>query len=177
MLGHWAEKGGSQTMGQSLYNHEYPIDKQIRSSTRANSDADVNNVNIDPKSGPIACRSLYNDGLRATMLMMNGLVEDFNVAATLRGREEILSTMVSLDHAPNTSYSGILTSNAEQLFETGVSPMPLERTLLTAGLVATASAALHRGHEGRGPPAATPHLNMAYSVGLERLWGGRDEPY
>ena len=111
------------------------------------------------------------------MLMMNGLVEDFNVVATLRGREEILSTMVSLDHAPNTSYSGILTSNAEQLFETGVSPMPLERTLLTTGLVATASAALHRGHEGRGPPAATPHLNMAYSVGLERLWGGRDEPY
>lgn len=40
---------------------------------------------------PIVFRFQYTDGLKGTMLLLNGLISDFNFAGRLKGREELLS--------------------------------------------------------------------------------------
>ena len=69
------------------------------------------------------------------MLLMNGLVGDFTFAARLKGEAEPLSTLFYLPPNPNVVYSAALMSKAEETFLTGKSPYPIERTLLTTGLV------------------------------------------
>ena len=80
---------------------------------------------------PVAYRFEYADGLKATMLLMNGLVGDFTFAARLKGQAEPLSTLFYLPPNPNVDYSAALMSKAEEMFLTGKAPYPIERTLLT----------------------------------------------
>jgi hypothetical protein len=108
---------------------------------------------------PVAYRIEYADGLKATMFLMNGLVGDFTFAAKLKGRKEPLSTLFYLPPTPNVTYSAALMSKAEELFTTGVPPYPLERTLLTTGLVAAACESLGTGQKR----LETPHLAIKYA--------------
>lgn len=104
-------------------------------------------------------RFQYNDGLHATMLMMNGLVGDFTFAARLKGRSEPLSTLFYLPSTPNVTYSAALMAGAEQMFLTGKAPYPVERTLLTGGLVEAGIQALDRGKR-----VETPYMNVRYEA-------------
>ncbi|MBI1312826.1 hypothetical protein GC176_16170 [bacterium] len=104
----------------------------------------------------------YVDGTRGTVLMLNGVVQDFNFAARLKGREAPLSTLFYLPPNPNVVYSAALMDNAEQMFLTGKAPYPIERTLLTSGLVEAALQSLTR-HQ----PLKTPHLDVTYSASQE----------
>ena len=107
---------------------------------------------------PVAYRYEYADGLKATMLMMNGLVNDFTFAARLKGRAEPLSTLFYLPPNPNVEYSAALMSKAEELFVTGKAAYPVERTLLTSGLVAAGLQSL-ASDQSR---LETPHLAVRY---------------
>ena len=78
-------------------------------------------------------------------MLMNGLVRDFNFAARLKGRKELLSTCFYLPPNPNVVYSAALMNNAEKMFMTGNAPSPIERTLLTSGMVQSALQSLHLG--------------------------------
>ena len=49
-------------------------------------------------------------------------------------------------------------SKVEEMFLTGEAPYPVERTLLTSGLVEAALQSLASG----GKPLSTPHLDVAY---------------
>ena len=102
---------------------------------------------------------MYNDGLRATMLLMNGLVGDFTFAGRLKGKSEPLSTLFYLPPNPNVVYSAALMANAEQMFLTGKAPYPCERTLLTSGLVEAGIQALARGKR-----VDTPFMNVRYEA-------------
>ena len=73
---------------------------------------------------PVAYRYEYADGLKATMLLMNGLVGDFTVAARIKGQAEPLSTLFYLPPNPNVTYSAGLMARAEELFTTGQGPVP-----------------------------------------------------
>lgn len=112
---------------------------------------------------PAAYRFEYADGLKATMLLLNGLVEDFTFAARLKGRDEPLSTLFYLPPNPNVVYSAALMSKAEDLFLTGRAPYPLERTLLTTGLVAAGMQSLGKGQKR----LETPHLAIRYQAPRE----------
>ena len=68
---------------------------------------------------PVAYRFEYQDGLKATMLLMNGLVDDFTFAAKLQGQAEPLSTLFYLPPLPNVAYSAALMSKVEETFLTG----------------------------------------------------------
>jgi hypothetical protein len=105
----------------------------------------------------------YTDGLKASMLLMNGLVSDFTFAARLKGRQAPLSTLFYLPPNPNVTYSAGLMANAEKMFLTGKPPFPIERTLLTTGLVAAAMQSLGSGQKR----LLTPHLAIQYQVGEE----------
>jgi len=133
----------SQTLGQpKTFSHRHPTLAQMRELTRE----------------PVAYRFEYADGLKATMLLMNGLVEDFTVAARLKGQSEPLSTMFYLPPNPNVTYSAALMSKAEETFMTNKAPYPVERTLLTSGLV---EAGLHSLAAGQ-KRIETPHLAVRY---------------
>ena len=107
---------------------------------------------------PVAYRFGYADGLKATMLLMNGLVGDFTFAARLPGREQPLSALFYLPPNPNVVYSAELMSKAEQMFLTGKALWPVERTLLTSGILAAAMKSLAGGQKR----IDTPHLAVRY---------------
>lgn len=134
----------SQTLTQpETFSHRYPTEEQIRAWVKE----------------PIAYRFEYASGLKATMLLMNGLVQDFNFAARLTGEAEPLSTMFHLPPNPNVVYSAALMEQAERLFLTGEAAYPAERTQLTSGLVAAGLQSLADGRR-----LETPHLDVRYQV-------------
>jgi hypothetical protein len=83
---------------------------------------------------PAAYLIEYRDGLRATMLMLDGALKDFNFAARVRG-EGLVSTQFLLTPVPNVTYSARLVQKIEEMFTTGIAPYPIERTLLTSGIL------------------------------------------
>lgn len=132
------------------YSHRLPTAEQMREWVK----------------DPIAYRLEYVDGLKGTMFLMNGLTQDFMVAARLRGAEEPLSTLYHLPPNPNVAYSAALMSQAERMFVTGQAPYPAERTLLTSGLVQAGLQSLADGQTRR----ETPHLAVRYRVSKESLF-------
>jgi hypothetical protein len=133
----------SQTLTQGeTFSHRYPTEAQI----------------VEWVKDPVVYRFEYADGLRATMLLMNGLVGDFTFAARLKGETEPLSTLFYLPSVPNVTYSASLMSKAEETFLTGRSPYPIERTLLTTGLVEAGVRSLG----SRQRRLDTPHLAIRY---------------
>jgi hypothetical protein len=112
---------------------------------------------------PIGYRYEYIDGTKATMLLMNGLVGDFTFAARIKGVSEPLSTLFYLPPNPNVTYSAVLMSKAEELFVTGKPPYPIERTLLTTGLVEAGVRSLGEGQRR----LETPHLSIKYTAPKE----------
>jgi hypothetical protein len=98
---------------------------------------------------PVAYHYQHRDGLRSTMLLMNGLVRDFSFAATIEGQAKPLSTQMYLPMPDGrttlASFFSPLTWNAEQMFLTGKAQYPIERTLLTSGLLIAGVEAAHQG--------------------------------
>jgi len=111
---------------------------------------------------PVAYSYEHNDGLRCTMLLMSGLVRDFNFAARLDNPSRIVSTQLYLPMPDGrttlANFFSPLAYNIEQLFATGRAPYPLERTLLTTGLTASGVDSLHAA----GARQETPHLAIRY---------------
>ena len=110
----------------------------------------------------------YNDGLQATLLMLNGAVQDFTFAARLREMPEVQSMQILLPPQPNSTYSACLMSRAEEMFASGRAPYPVERTLLVGGV-------LERCLESRfggNCRLATPELNVCYRAPETSQFGG-----
>ena len=99
----------------------------------------------------------YRDGLKATLLMLNGAVKDFTFAARVKGAG-VQSTQFFLSPEPNVTYSACLVSKIEELFETGRAPDPVERTLLVSGVLESCLASRLDGQKR----LETPHLDVRY---------------
>jgi len=104
----------------------------------------------------------YRDGLKATMLMLNGALKDFNFAAKVKGLP-LQSTQFLLTPDPNVTYSACLMHKAEQMFETGVAPYPVERTLLVSGMLESCLTSKLQS----GARLETPHLQVVYKAPRE----------
>ena len=111
---------------------------------------------------PVAYTYEHADGLRSAMLLMNGLVQDFNFAARIDGRREPFSTQMYLPMPPaRTSLANFfspLVNNMEKMYLTGKATYPVERTLLTTGLTAAGVESLYR----KQTRFETPHLGIRY---------------
>lgn len=141
----------SQTLAQPpTFSDRFPTPAQIREWV----------------TDPVAYRFEYADGLKATMLLLNGLVGDFTFAARLKGQAEPLSTLFYLPPNPNVVYSAALMSKAEETFLTGKAPYPIERTLLTTGLVAAGMLSLASEQKR----IETPHLSVRYQAPRESIF-------
>ena len=111
---------------------------------------------------PVAYHYEHEDGLKCTMLLMSGLVRDFNFAARIEGRAEPFSTQMYLPMPDGrttlANFFSPLVNNMEQMFLTGKPTYPLERTLLTTGLTAAGVESLYRSQTR----VETPQLGIRY---------------
>lgn len=125
-------------------------------------DLTVGNVMASLVAHPAAYLIEYRDGLRAAMLMLDGAIQDFNFAARVQGHG-ILSTQFFLSPVPNVTYSACLVSKIEEMFMTGQAPYPIERTLLTSGMLESCLDSKHQGSQR----LETPHLKVSYQPPVE----------
>jgi hypothetical protein len=116
---------------------------------------------------PAAYRYEHGDGLKCTMLLMGGLIEDFNFAARIEGQSEIFSTQMYLPMPPGrtslANFFSPLVNNFEKMYLTGKATYPVERTLLTTGLTAAGVESLYRSQVRYD----TPHLAIEYQPARE----------
>jgi len=116
---------------------------------------------------PVAYHYEHIDGLRCTMILLSGLVQDFNFAAHLEGQEGPLSTQMYLPMPPAratlANFFSPQVRHVERMFLTGRPSYPVERTLLTTGLVAAGVESLHQDQKRQ----ETPHLDIAYQPTAE----------
>ncbi len=99
------------------------------------------------------------------MLLMSGLVQDFNFAARLDSG--IFSTQMYLPMPDGrttlANFFSPLVNNMEQMFLTGKPTYPVERTLLTTGLDGGRRREPVRGQK----KLETPHLAIRYQATRE----------
>ncbi len=145
----------SHTLGQARpsFNDRFPTSDEMRSLVK----------------DPIAYTYQHTNGPRCTMMLMNGLVRDFNFAATLDGRSDPLSVQMYLPMPDGrttlANFFSPLVNHMETLFLSGKAAYPIERTLLTTGLTAAGCESLFRGKR-----IQTPWLNVAYTAPTESLY-------
>jgi hypothetical protein len=94
----------SHTLSQpATFSHRYPTPAQMKEMVKS----------------PVAYRIEYADGLKGTMLLLNGLTQDFLFAARVRGEKEPLSTLFHLPPNPNVTYSAALMSRPRRCSRRG----------------------------------------------------------
>ena len=76
----------------------------------------------------------HTDGVRSTLLVLDGVVADFNFAMRLTDGSEI-SAQLFRAPAPAPEHYSRLAAVLEDFFRSGQAPWPAERSLLTAGLL------------------------------------------
>lgn len=104
----------------------------------------------------------HNDGLKTTLLMLNGAVTDYNFAARLRGGS-LHSCQFLLTPTPNVTYSACLVSKIEEMFATGKAPYPAERTLIVSGALESCLTSKVQNYA----KLDTPHLTVRYQAPRE----------
>lgn len=117
----------------------------------------------------------YVDGLQAAAFLMTGMVEDFTVAIGLEGQATPLTTLMNLQNQRPHHHFGTLVKNIERLFETGRPPYPVERTLLTSGILDFGLESRLRGYVPLDtPPLATVRYQADSASHFSTLGWGAD---
>ena len=85
---------------------------------------------------------------------------DFCFAVKLKNEAVPSSCLFHLPPPPGAKYFDCQVANIEKLFETGRSPYPVDRTLLTSGILD----AVMESHYRRGMRIETPELEVRYTA-------------
>ena len=116
---------------------------------------------------PVAYHYEHHDGLKSTMILLAGMIRDFNFAAHVDGQRKPFSTQMYLPMPDGrttlANFFSPLVNNMEKMFLTGKPTYPVERTLLTTGLAAAGVESLYRNEA----KVETPHLAIAYAAPKE----------
>jgi len=147
-----------ELLGSALSRSDTPLGLTVEDGRTQ----DLSAPGVLPKlvAKPAAYFIEYRDGLKATMLMLNGAVKDFNFAARVQGMKEPVSTQFFLTPEPNVTYSACLMHKVEEMFESGVAPYPVDRTLLVSGVLESCLKSKAQGHAR----LETPYLSVAYKA-------------
>ena len=115
----------------------------------------------------------YRDGLKGSALMLNGYVTDLAYAGRLADGSVCASEFYCQGHGgqpgpyAHFSYLGL---NIEEMFCSGAASYPVERTLLTSGVLEAALTSRHEGHRR----LETDWLEVEYSSYEELRWRPRE---
>jgi hypothetical protein len=113
---------------------------------------------------PAAFLIEYRDGLKAAVLMLNGYVNGFAYGARVGG--QVVGTEFHLQEGGPYGHFSYLSLNIEEMILTGRPTYPVERTLLTTGIL---DAIMHsRAHDHQR--IETPHLDIAYRSYTQLPW-------
>jgi hypothetical protein len=110
------------------------------------------------RTSPLAFVVEYRDGLRATVLVLNGHVDDTTFAALIDGEKKPVSTLFYLPPPPGAAFLQALAMHVEEFLATGKPPYPVERTLLTGGILDCALDSRVQEHKR----LETPDLDISY---------------
>ena len=86
----------------------------------------------------------HSDGFKSAMLMLNGYVNNFAYAAKLDG--EVHATEFYLQNEGPFAHFSYLSLNIQEMFLKGKSQYPVERTLITTGVLDAAMRSRFHGH-------------------------------
>jgi hypothetical protein len=114
---------------------------------------------------PVLCLLEYNDGFRASVLMLGGLVSEYLVATRVKGRQQIDSTSCYVPTENSNNFS-MLVHGIAQMYQTGKPSHPVERTLLTTGALSYLMESAYQGHKR----LETPMLNVSYKAPKESFF-------
>jgi len=99
----------------------------------------------------------YRDGLRATIAIANGVTDKFAFAARQPGiKPHFATNLATQDGFPTAHFANQLRA-IDEMIHTGVAPYPVERTLLTTGVLHAAMLSLAESR-----PIKTPYLDVRY---------------
>lgn len=100
----------------------------------------------------------HRDGLRSAVAMANGVARHFGFAAKLKGQAEPIAVWFELEYNKPYGHFVYLLKAIDEMFQTGKPSYPVERTLLTTGLIDSAMHSLAVDDKRLD----TPHLKIAY---------------
>lgn len=109
---------------------------------------------------PLAILVEYQDGVRGAVLNLIEQVSDFGFAGLVKGEAKPVSTCCYLPSPPGARFFDPLTHNIEKLFQTGRSPYPVERTLLTSTVLDWGLRSL----QAESQMMSNPGLNIRYQA-------------
>ena len=95
----------------------------------------------------------YRDGTKATVAMCQGLVDQFALAVKIRGRKQPIVNWFKLEDKPYGHFEHLLRA-IQPMFHTGKPSYPVERTLMTTGILDRAMHSVYR----KGKKFSTPEL-------------------
>lgn len=110
-------------------------------------------------ANPAAYFIEHNDGLKTTLLMLNGATQDYTFAARVKNLG-IQATQFLLTPVPNVTYSACLVNRIEEMFASGHVPYPVERTLIVSGALESCLTSKVQGHAR----LETPQLAVRYQA-------------
>jgi hypothetical protein len=175
--GPWSRQLQAAALGLAPHPDEHPRDfyarRHAERAARAQREPATPRSSREarPAGDGVAFLVQHRDGLRATVLMLNGYVSKRVVALRLRGQDEPWTTALSEGARPigemATDYMNFshLAHMIELFVQRGTPLYPVERTLLVSGVL---DAAMTSRHEG-GRRLETPHLDVRYAPPGARL--------
>jgi hypothetical protein len=101
----------------------------------------------------------YVDGLRVSILELNHAVGSWTASWRYQDGRPIESTQFWTQEARPAAHFTLLLNGIEKMMLSGTPSWPVERTLLTSGIL---DSLLQSSTEG-GKPIVTPHLHVSYS--------------
>ena len=102
----------------------------------------------------------YRDGFKGVILMLDGYVADWAYAARIHNKIQATEFYLQFHGGGEGAYShfSYLSLNVEEMFLTGVPTYPVERTVLTSGILEAALTSRYNGHTR----LETPWLDVKY---------------
>ncbi len=113
-------------------------------------------------TNPVLCLVEYNDGFRAAIVMLGGLVSEYLVAFRVKGNRAADSTLCYCPAENSNNFSPLVHAIA-RMYMTGETLIPVERTLLTTGALSYLMESAHQGHKR----IETPMLNVSYNASAQ----------
>lgn len=100
----------------------------------------------------------HRDGLKSAVAMANGVARHFGFAAKIKGQSEPIAVWFELEYKKPFGHFAYLLKAIDKMFQTGQTSYPVERTLLTTGMIDSVMHSL----ADDGKKIDTPQLKIAY---------------